>query len=185
MESGKLKTACFLYRAGIVSKQKFFETIWYTSGKKISYYIYRLLLSEEEQREDLFQEVMLKIYTGLDSYDPCYGMSTWLYKIARNHCIDHLRKKQNDGDPVEAETLPSAEGNPEEIYLAGELTDEIEQAVKRLTEEERELAFLRFYEKMKFSEIGKITGGNINSLKTKIRRIKQKLRHELKGYRNE
>ncbi len=185
MERKKLKTACFLYRAEIVTKQKFFETIWQTSGKKISYYIYRLLLTEEEQCEDIFQEVMLKIYNGLDSYDPGYGMSTWLYKIARNHCIDYLRKKQNDGDPVETEMLPSAEGNPEELYLAGELTDEIEKAVNRLTEEERELAFLRIYEKMRFTEIAEITGKNINSLKTKMNRIKMKLRHELKDYRNE
>ncbi len=53
--------------------------------------------------------------------------------------------------------------------------DEIEQAVSRLTKEERELAFLRFYEKMTYQDIVKVTGGNANSLKTKMRRIKQKL----------
>jgi RNA polymerase sigma-70 factor (ECF subfamily) len=185
MDRGKLNAIYFLYRAGFVTKHRFFEIIWNISGKKISYYIHRLVLWGAEDREDLFQEVMLKIFSGLDNYDPEYGINAWMFKIARNHCIDYMRRKQRNEYCLEEETSHFPEGNPEQLYLAGELVDEIEQAVSSLTVEERELAFLRLYEKMKFSEIGEITGENINTLKTKMRRIILKLQHELKDYRNE
>jgi RNA polymerase sigma-70 factor, ECF subfamily len=182
MDRANLKTTCLLYRAGFVSKNQFFEMIWHTRGKRISFYIKRLLLSEEQSYEDLFQEIMLKIYNSLDNYNHSFGIDSWLYKIARNHCIDYMRKKQPDDNAIEAETLPSPTGTPEQLYLTAELIDEIDDAVNRMTKEERELGFLRLYEKMKFSEISEITGENVNTLKTRMKKIKLKLQHELEDY---
>jgi RNA polymerase sigma-70 factor (ECF subfamily) len=185
MDRGKLNATYFLYRAGFITKRRFFEIIWNINGKKIYFFIHRLLLPGKEDNEDLFQEVMIKIFSGIDNYDPKYGINTWMFKITRNHCIDYMKRKQHNENCIEEEMVPSPAGNPEQLYLAGELVDEIAQAVGRLSREERELAFLRLYEKMKFTEIGEITGENINTLKTKMRRIMLKLQHELKDYRNE
>ncbi len=185
MDTVNLKLLCLQYKAGLISKTEFFETIWNSHGKKISFYINRLIFSRRSDSEDLFQEIMLKIYNNLENYNPLYSFDTWAYKITRHHCIDCLRKQESSVDQDGMDDFPETKNNPEKQYLESEIMQKIEKAINGLGDTEKELAFLRLFENMKFQAISEITGININTLKTRIEKIKQKLRHQLRDYSHE
>jgi RNA polymerase sigma-70 factor (ECF subfamily) len=48
----------------------------------------------KDNAEDLFQDVMLKVYRNLDRYNPLYSFNSWIYSIARNHCLNFINKKR-------------------------------------------------------------------------------------------
>ncbi|MGQ0560746.1 MAG: RNA polymerase sigma factor, partial [Gemmatimonadota bacterium] len=104
--------------------------------------IYRLV-RDRERAEDLAQETFIKVLNALDRYDPAFKFSSWIFKIAHNTALDHLRKKEPvtlslHGSPhaqtaaeAEASTLDPAsqEENPEEYASSRELGAHIESAV--------------------------------------------------------
>jgi len=48
----------------------------------------------KENAEDLFQEIMLKVFQNLSTYNPMYSFNTWIYTIARNHCVNYITKRK-------------------------------------------------------------------------------------------
>ncbi len=145
----------------------------------------RLLLTGKENSEDLFQEVMLKIFTNLEQYNPLYSIETWIYKIVRHHCIDYMKKKTLPVDIDKGEDISINRENPEQLYLNDEIMKEVKEAMEKLTVSQRELAFLRLYENMKYHAISEIMNENINTLKTRMKKINSILKAELKEYYHE
>lgn len=161
-----------------------FTRLWHAYGKNVSFYISRFIGGKNMHHEDLFQEVMIKIYEALDRYDTRCALSTWIYRIARNHCIDYLKTRR--------ETIPLTTGGgeasraadrPDERLLNDELITVIERCIETLDPEDGQIAFLRFYERMKYGEISLVMGINENTIKTRIRAIRSILHHELRDYR--
>ena len=179
------KTAWLKIRAGTESREKFFKETWHRHGKKISFYINRLLFADEDYGEDIFQEVMMKVYTSLESYNPLYSFETWLFRIVRNHCIDILKKKKVQEVNSPLDETASVFPGPDEACIGKEIMEKIENTLESFTPGERELAFLRLYENLTFREISRITGSNINTLKTRMTQIQKRLRHALKDYHHE
>lgn len=128
---------------------------------------------------------MLKIFNNLEQYNPLYSLNTWVYKIVRHHCIDYMKKKTLTVDTDNPVDIPITRDNPELQYLKDEMIKEVEEAMNSLTVNERELAFLRLYENMKFHAISEIMDENINTLKTRMKKIKGMLKAELKEYYHE
>lgn len=85
-----------------------------------------------EDSDDLFQEVFIKIYQSLGSYDATFRFSTWAIRIAVNACYD-WRKKRRATVPIEAAAeVGDARPGPEEQYLAEEQTESVLEAVRGL-----------------------------------------------------
>lgn len=153
--------------------------------------IYRLV-RDREKSEDLAQETFIKVFNALHRYDPKYKFSSWIFKIAHNTSLDHLRKKEPetlslDGSPhattaaeIEASTLSVAgtEESPEEYATNRELGGILEQAVARLRPEYRTAIILCHVEGRPYEEIAEIMSVPLGTVKTYIHRA----RHELQGY---
>jgi RNA polymerase sigma-70 factor, ECF subfamily len=153
--------------------------------------IYRLV-RDREKSEDLSQETFIKVLNALDRYDPSYKFSSWIFKIAHNTSLDHLRKKEPatlslDGSPnattateIEASTIDavSHEENPEEFTSSRELGGHIEQAVAKLRPEYRTAIILCHVEGRPYEEIAEIMDVPLGTVKTYIHRA----RGELKEY---
>jgi len=154
--------------------------------------IYRMI-GDREQAEDLAQESFVKAFNNLDSYNPSYRFSSWLFKIANNHAIDHLRRARLStvsihGSPhaVDAEreeetriVLESRDESPEQEMLALELGGEIEQAITRLRAEYRTAVILRHIENRPYEEIAEIMDVPIGTVKTFLHRARAELREML------
>lgn len=159
--------------------------------------IYRML-RDREQSEDLAQETFVRVFNNIDRYDPKYKFSSWIFKIATNLTIDHIRKKEVatvsiDGsryavtaDEIEASTITVASGdeNPEELLEAKELGESIEQAIGALRAEYRTAILLRHVEGREYQEIADIMSLPLGTVKTFIHRARHELRDKLEHLRS-
>jgi RNA polymerase sigma-70 factor, ECF subfamily len=140
--------------------------------------------------EDLLQEIFLKVIERKDRYDPDQKFTTWLYSIARNHCIDYLRTEsyrrhrsldaplnnESEGGAVVLEIVKSSQRTQDEEAYDKELRELIDIGVKGLKEEFREVFLLREVEGLSFQEIAEITESPLGTVKSRLRYAFQYLR---------
>ena len=149
------------------------------------------LIGHREEAMDLAQEVFIKVYVSLDSFDPRYRFTTWMYRIASNCAIDWLRKKrlqtcsisatQPDGDRRDApeEQFASSTPLPDQWLRANELKTRLEAALEKLPADYRQLILLRHRQHCRYDEIARILSLPIGTVKNRIFRARQLLRREL------
>jgi RNA polymerase sigma-70 factor, ECF subfamily len=150
--------------------------------------IYRLV-RDREKAEDLAQDTFIKVLNAIDRYDPTFKFSSWIFKIAHNTALDHLRRRTPDtlsldGSPhatsaAETEatviTPESHDENPEEYTLNRELGSEIETAIGTLRVEYRTAIILCHVEGRPYEEIAQIMSVPLGTVKTYIHRGRKEL----------
>ena len=151
--------------------------------------IYRMVRNRE-LAEDLSQETFIKVLNAVQSYRPEFKFSSWVFKIANNAAIDHLRRRELDtlsleGSPhaetpemIEATALQITERTEtalEEVQNR-ELGGQIEEAIERLRPEYRSCILLRHVEGRTYEEIADILGLPLGTVKTYIHRARNELR---------
>ena len=148
------------------------------------------MVRNRELAEDLSQETFVKVLNALDSYRPEYKFSSWVFKIANNASIDHLRRRELDTLSLEgsphAETPQMVEATALQIGERGEtqleevenkeLGGEIEQAIAKLRPEYRTCILLRHVEGRAYEEIAEILNLPLGTVKTYIHRARNELR---------
>ena len=159
--------------------------------KRLVNYLYRLLRDLDEAH-DLSQEVFFKVYRALDSFNPKYRFSTWMFRIGQNAAIDVLRKRRlkmvsmtvaddEDGGDREWEFAGDERGPYRELRNR-ERGDAIQEAVEALPWEYRELILLRHFGELSYDEIAKLKGMPLGTVKNKLFRARQMLKGNLSGY---
>ena len=156
--------------------------------------LYRYLLRlvrQPAEAEDLFQQTWLKVVEKIRSFDAGRNFDAWLFTLARNLAIDHLRRihprslDEPIADDERAETavdrLPSGDPAPFERALASERRTHIGEAMAALPVIYREVLALRFEEEMKIEEIAQVTGTPLSTVKTRLRRSLEQLRNSLEA----
>lgn len=158
--------------------------------------IYRLV-RDREKSEDLAQETFIKVLNALDRYDPSYKFSSWIFKIAHNTSLDHLRKKEPqtlslEGSP-HAETASeqessviqalSTEETPEDYAASRELGATLEVAIGKLRPEYRTAIILCHVEGRPYEEIAETMGVPLGTVKTYIHRARNELKKTLEHLR--
>ncbi|MDH5588702.1 MAG: sigma-70 family RNA polymerase sigma factor [Gemmatimonadota bacterium] len=156
--------------------------------------VYRMV-RDRTLAEDLSQEAFIRAFNAIGSYDPKYKFSNWIFKIANNHTIDHLRKKKlntvsihgsphaGTADEVQQTSVVvvSTDENPEERLEHKELGGEIEEAIGELRSEYRTVILLRHVEGYAYDEIAEIMDLPLGTVKTYLHRargeLKERLRH--------
>ena len=158
--------------------------------------IYRMV-RDRETAEDLTQETFIKVLNAIGTYRPEFKFSSWVFKIANNTAIDHLRRKELDtlsleGSPhattpegVEATALQVSanEESPLETVEAIELGGEIERAIGQLRPEYRSCILLRHVEGRAYEEIAEMLDLPLGTVKTYIHRARHELRLALQHLR--
>ena len=151
------------------------------------------MVRNRELAEDLSQETFIKVLNALDSYRPEYKFSSWVFKIANNAAIDHLRRRELDtlsleGSPhadtpqmVEATALQIGEKAETalEAVVHKELGGEIERAIAKLRPEYRTCILLRHVEGRPYEEIAEMLDLPLGTVKTYIHRARNELRRLL------
>lgn len=135
-----------------------------------------------EDREDAVGEIMLKILANLHRYDPRFSLSTWVYTIARNYCIDARRRRAARARhlrPFPFEEPPSSAAGPEEQVLAKEDERLTAAYMARLSDAERQIAYLRFAEGMRYAEIARVLEMPVGTAKYRVHEIRRGLKDAL------
>ena len=152
--------------------------------------LYRMVRSKEET-EDLVQEAFMKAFASLATFNEEFAFSTWLYKIAINNTIDHLRKKRLRTYSLD-KPIQSREGEVKREYpdvswaadkdvLSTEKTAIISQAIDELPEKYRMAIILRHTEEKSYEEIAEILNIPLGTVKARIFRAREALKRKLKG----
>jgi RNA polymerase sigma-70 factor, ECF subfamily len=139
---------------------------------------------------DLAQDVFIKVYLSLGTFDPRYRFTTWLYRIASNCAIDHLRKRQlptcpigppalDDGRSQSEPNFPGADPTPDDMLRFRELEGRLETAIADLPVHYRQLILLRRRHHCRYDEIARITRLPIGTVKNRIFRAREVLRSRL------
>jgi len=170
--------------------RKAFEMIVRKYQQPLASYLGRMT-GEREAALDFTQEVFLKVYCSLASYRPAYKFSTWLFKIASNHLIDHWRKKKlptvSIDQPIEAdddELLPQVPDPGPSVVRKFELAEvraRIERALATVPETLRELFVLRHVNEFSYEEIADIKGLPVGTVKNRVFQAKELLRKRMEG----
>jgi RNA polymerase sigma-70 factor, ECF subfamily len=148
------------------------------------------MVRDRELAEDLAQETFIKVLNAIDSYRPEFKFSSWIFKIANNTAIDHLRRRSLDtlsldGSPhaataeaVEATTLQISDGAESQLeeVTARELGLQIETAIAELRPEYRACILLRHVEGRPYEEISEMLDLPLGTVKTYIHRARNELR---------
>lgn len=136
--------------------------------------------------EDITQEVFIKVYRSLDRFRQDAQLSSWLYRIAMNACIDHRRRHAPAalaafGDEAEYRMLntPEETPGPEDRAYAGELAELLESAVASLPKGQRVVFVMRHHQGLKLSEIADALGLAEGTVKRQLHAAVHRLRHAL------
>ncbi len=139
---------------------------------RVSRYVERFTYDVEDAR-DVTQDVFIKVYAALDSFDSRFKFSTWLFRIAGNAAIDHLRRRRVRTLPLDP---PETRPNPHEDLTRRRLREALSAAIDRLPDDYRELISLRHYGEMPYEEIAELKGMPLGTVKNKLFRARQALR---------
>jgi RNA polymerase sigma-70 factor (ECF subfamily) len=152
------------------------------------------ILRDATEAEDLSQNVFLQVYKSAHRYQVSARFSTWLFTIARNLCLNEIRRRsRHPADSLDA-TYPETDDQPVRQYedqktflptetlLHGELEQKIELAMGELPEIQRTAILLCRRDEMSYEEIAEVVGCSLSATKSLIHRGRETLKQKLKPY---
>jgi len=145
--------------------------------KKAIYYHCFVILRDEDAAEDIAQETFISAYYHLKKYNPKYRMSTWLFKISTNKCLNYLKRKGKEvaGSDNLIASIAATEPLPHEQALH----DELYFAVERLRPQYRAAISLYYWQGLDYVATAEAMGAPVNSVRVWLKRAKEELRKEL------
>jgi RNA polymerase sigma-70 factor (ECF subfamily) len=143
--------------------------------------IFRLcfgFLKEAEDAKDATVDVFIKAFRALHSFDPRYPFSTWLFRIAINHCREILRKKKRKQKILESELIPDEEQtknpSPAEVFINETKKKVLKMALDQIPPKYQLALILRYQQDLSYQEIGSVLDmapGSVGSLLLRGRKI--------------
>ncbi len=144
------------------------------------------MVNNRDDAADLTMEAFSKAFRKLASYAPHYAFSTWLFRIAINNAIDHIRKKKlhllSIDDPIEpnsdtdySDNIRANAPNPEEQYMHSQKVQMMRKVMGRLSQKYRLMIELRYFEELSYEEISNELEIPLGTVKAQLYRAKEML----------
>lgn len=156
-------------------------------GKLVEAYqipVYNLayrMLSNRGEAEEAAQEVFIRAYTKLDTYDPRRKFSTWILSITSNYCIDLIRKRRalllsiDHPLPPHPALMSDRADGPEAQAVAGETEEMVQALLDELPEDYRQTVVLRYWYDLSYEEIAEIMDTTISAIKSRLFRARRQM----------
>lgn len=155
--------------------------------------VYRAL-PDPTEAEDLAQNVFIQVHKSAHRYKPSAKFSTWLFTIARNLCLNEIRRRTrhpaesldqqdatSDGD-VARQVADTRHRDPGDLLLKDELERKVEEAIRALPAKQRIALLLCREEELSYEEIARVLGRSVSATKSLIHRARETLKARLKPY---
>ncbi|MDF9408652.1 MAG: ECF RNA polymerase sigma factor SigW [Pelotomaculum sp. PtaB.Bin013] len=167
------------------------EGAWRLLLARYEAYVYRLCYrigGSSEDALDLTQEALVKVLTGLDSFQPGRPFKPWLRKVTVNACLNYLRRRVPDTvsleqpvaeDIVLGDTIAGNTGDPEHAAEWRDAREVLQQAMSELSYQQRAVLMMRHQEGLSYEEIAAATGLPPGTVKTCLFRARQQLKRKL------
>lgn len=165
-----------------IQRNEGFRCLMKQYGQILYWHIRRIVVGHDEA-EDVLQETCIKVLYKIDSFKGEGSLMTWLYRIATNEALQHLRRQTGLFQSIDSlgETLTS-KLRAEAMFDGKELELLFQQALLTLPTQQRITFNLRYYDELSYEEIARITGKNIPSLKTNYHYATQRVKNYIKEH---
>ena len=159
---------------------KAFNAIVDLYSERLYRHVRRFLCSHEDTN-DLLQDIFIKIWKALPAFKGESHIYTWIYRIATNEVLTHLRKQRLfaliEMDSATERLVRKIDADPS--FNGDRIQRELHKAIQRLPQKQRLVFNLRYFDEMKYEEISEITGTSIGSLKASYHHAYNKIKAEL------
>jgi RNA polymerase sigma-70 factor (ECF subfamily) len=168
-----------LYSSG--RHEQAFNQIVENYTERIYWHVRRFVCSHEDSN-DLLQDIFIKIWAALPSFRGDAQLFTWIYRIATNEVLNHLRKEKFKAlISFDSESSALERKIDEDPHFNGDaIQRELHKAIQRLPQKQRVVFNLRYFEEMKYEDISEITGTSVGALKASYHHAYGKIKDELK-----
>jgi len=155
-----------------------------TKYKNLVYSIALNTLTNKSDAADVTQEVFLKAWANLSSYNPEFTFKTWIARITVNHCINlnYKSRRMTAWDDEEMEKITTDEDDPEKAALDTERRNDIRNAIDSLPEKYRIIVQLYHQHSLSYEEICNVTGYPMSIVKNRLYRARKMLAQKLTTY---
>ncbi|MYL49973.1 sigma-70 family RNA polymerase sigma factor [Halobacillus litoralis] len=141
-------------------------------------------VKDQQLAEDLAQDVFIRCYQHLHTFEHRSSYKTWVYRITINHCKDHVRswsfRNLIPFEPMKMEKGKETTSISDQI-LKEEENQVLFQKVLKLSVKLREVIIFYYYEELSVEEVAELLGVNVNTVKTRLHRARNSLKRMLKG----
>lgn len=163
--------------------------------RKPVYHMVLKMVRNQNDAEDLTIEAFAKAFKNLKKFNPNYTFSTWLFRIATNHCIDFIRKKKletlsinsaysdDNGDDVGIE-ITDNNLNPQETAIKKQKIEIMQHVVTKLPPKYQVLVRLRYFDELSYDEIAKELDAPLGTIKAQLHRARELLFELVKDSRD-
>ncbi len=174
-----------------------FEELVERYKQPLANFIYRIV-GDATEAEDLAQQAFVQMYGAIRQFEPRARFSTWLFVIARNLCLNELRRRQRHPAESLEPLMHGEEGDqdrtvargvedrqmrrPDERVLSGELWEKAQQAINQLPENQRTALMLWIETDLSYEQIAEVLQCSLSAVKSLIHRARETLRQRLKPY---
>jgi len=150
--------------------------------KNLVYKTAYLMLGNTEEAEDALQDVFLRVYQSLTTFQPAKAaFTTWLYRLTVNHCLNRRRERRLVTLPL-TEIASLTDSTPASSErLANEQM--IQQALKRLSDKQRAVIILRYYWELPYIEISQILEIPLGTVRSRLSTAMKALQQDLSTYK--
>jgi len=132
------------------------------------YSFVRRMITDHDETQDVLQNTFIKAFNGIDGFKGGAKLYSWLYRIAHNESLDHLRRMRRGlfvSNESVIEKLTITLDNSE--HFSGDAIEKkLQRAVMRLPDKQRAVFTMKYFEEMKYEEMSEITGTSVGALKS-------------------
>jgi RNA polymerase sigma-70 factor (ECF subfamily) len=190
MSIRKSKKATRANAKGPGSKQasrvdRLFDELFNTYHNRV-FYIARRYTNNNDDALDLVQEIFIKAYRALDSFDGKGNYGPWIYRIAVNHCIDRIRKKRRlelsyDEYVENGGAIAGITTAPQEDLSGNDLRNQVLELVDKLSPEHRAVFLLHCMENLPYKQIARVIGCSIGTVMSRLHYARKYLRQSMQA----
>lgn len=148
--------------------------------ERLYWHIRRFVCSHDDSN-DLLQDIFIKVWAALPSFRRVAQLYTWIYRIATNEVLNHLRRQKVRAmiSLDSAVSILSKKIDDDPYFNGDKLQRELHKAMLKLPEKQRIVFSLRYFDEMKYEEIAQITGTSVGALKASYHHAYNKIKSEL------
>ena len=178
-----------LVQSAIGGDEKAYSTLMNRYRNSVFHAMFKMV-NNRDDADDLTIEAFGKAFRKLPTYAPNYAFSTWLFKIAINNCIDHIRKKRlqtlsmddtilPDSDREFSHNIRDYEPDPEQSMIHDQKLAHVRHLVQKMSIKYRTMIELRYYEELSYEEIAQELNLPLGTVKAQLFRAKEILYQQL------
>lgn len=159
-----------------------FEEVLATYQQPMYWHIRRMVVDHDDA-QDVLQETFIKVYKGLESLKDPSAIKAWIYRIATNECLRHLRRRREAAMSTidNGEMLMGSLMESDHVDYDNEMAVKFQQALLTLSDQQRLVFNLRYYDELPYEEISDLTGSSVDSLKVTYHNAKAKVKKYILG----